>query len=382
VTDPFRRLKTKWVAGRGSKLDLEISGEFDRGQRVAYHFRVAYDPKWARYRFFLDADVWKLTFEGLEPINMMMAGALASRPERVRWTHSVWEDPDGRLKRFVHSNALCMATDYASGGAGEWRSKNAPYHGAWIAYAANKTFNPAMLIHETSAPVYFATCSQLFDEHIIWQKAGLDQLDEGFFHFRMRTELVNLDSKLARRLLDRATDPPRPKRWRYAKIALPLRMDEVNSFEKSLDPWQPEDCPILVVDAANSGEPICWDTTVGHGGGCSIRIEGTGPTRWTALYPTGAVCDVEPHTRYRLSAWVKTRNVDRFARIELATYEYTYDSVIDCAASAKLAGSRDWTLLQVELDTGDEAYVMPRFAIYGSGTAWFDDVKLERIAGV
>lgn len=380
VPEPFRRLKTKWIASRGAKLDLEISGEFDKGQRVTYHFRVAYDPKWARYRFFLDVDVWKLSYEGLEPINMMMAGALASRPERVRWTHSVWEDPNGKLKRFVHSNALFMATDYASGGGGEWRSKNAPYQGAWIAYAANKKFNPAVLIHDTSAPVFFATCSQLFDEHIIWQKAGLDQLDEGYFRFSMRTELVNLDHKLANDFLQRAGDPPRPKRWRFHKVALPFHMDRINSFEKPVDPWAPEDCAILMVDPPSSHEPVCWDNEVAHTGSHSIRLEGRVAHGWTTLVPLGAVCDVEPHARYRLSAWVKTKNVDRFARIELATYEYTYNNTIDSAFSTKLTGDCNWTRLNVELNTEDGAYVMPKFALYSTGTAWFDDVKLERIA--
>lgn len=378
VRDPFGRLKTKWIAARGTKLDLEISGEFDRGQRASYHFRVVYDPHWARYRYFFDADVWKLTFEGLEPINMMMAGALASRPERVRWTHSVWEDPNGRLKRLVHSNALFMTTDFASNGNGEWRSKNAPYHGAWMAYAANPVFNPAVLIHETNAPIYFATCSQLFDEHIIWQKAGLDQLDDGYFHFSMRTELVNLDCKLATDLLQRAVDPPRPKRWRFHQVALPLHMDRVNTFEKPVDPWAPQDCAILAVDEPDAG-PICWDRRVGHTGTHSIRIEGQSDTKWEIAFPVGAVCDVEPHSRYRLRAWVKTRNVSRIARIELATYEYGYQNVIDSARSAELTGTRDWTLLETVLDTGNEAYVMPRFALYGRGTAWFDDVTLEKI---
>jgi hypothetical protein len=380
ISDSFDRLKLKWIASSGNKLDLEISGTFAKGQRVNYHFRVAYDPKWARYRYFFDADIWKLSCQGLEPINLMMAGALVSRPEKVRWTHSIWEDPTGKLKRLVHSNALFGATDYNSNGGGEWRCKNAPDHGAWIAYAANKAFNPALLIHETSAPVYFATCSQLFDEHICWQQAGLDQLDQGFFRFSMRTELVNLSHKLADDFLKHAADPPRPKKWRFQKVALPFRMDKINSFEKPLDPWEPEDCPILMVDPPSSGEPICWDNKVGHSDAHSIRLEGSRDNTWTELFPWGAVCDVEPHTRYRLSAWVKTKNIDRCARIGIASYEYTEANVMDVANSEKLSGSRDWTLLRVELDSGDEAYMLPRFALYGTGTAWFDDVKLERIS--
>lgn len=379
VTDPFGRLRENWVSGKGAALDLEIAGTFDRGQRAVCHFRVVYDPRWARYRFFLDVDVWKLTYEGFEPINMMMAGALVSRPERVRWTHSLWEDPDGRLKRLVHSNALFSATDYASHGNGEWRSKNAPVHGAWIAYAANLAFNPALLIHASSAPVFFATCSQLFDEHVIWQKAGLDQLDEGFFRFSIRTELVNLDAGLAASWLEQAGDPPHPKAWREPMLALPCHMSRTNGFGKPLDPWQPETCPIFVVPPAASGAPACWDNAVGHGDKRSLRLEGRVWHRWTRLSPGGAVCDVEPHARYRLSAWVKTRGVERFARLDLFSYEYAYDNVIETAHSAHVDGSRDWSLLQVELDTGEEAYVMPQLSLYGVGTAWFDDLTLERV---
>jgi len=30
----------------------------------------------------------------------------------------------------------------------------------------------------------------------------------------------------------------------------------------------------------------------------------------------------------------------------------------------------------VELDSGDEAYLMPKLVLYGPGVAWFDDVEL------
>lgn len=377
VADPYGRLRMQWLKNRGNELELEISGQFEKGQRIVYHFRVKYEPQWARYRYFFDADAWKLTIAGMEPINMMMAGALASRPEKRRWTHSIWEDANGQLRRLVHSNALFSCTDYAHP-TGEWRSRNAPFHGAWVAYAAHPIFNPAMLIHQTSAPIYLGTCSQLFDEHIVWHRAGLDDLDEGYFHFAIRTELVNLPPGLARDFLERAVDPPRPKQWRLNKVALAFRLDEINSFETPVDPWLPEDCPILVMDAAES-EPIRWVNDQAHSGRHSIRFEGRRHNKWTTLFPGGAVCDVEPHARYRFSAWVKTRNVARFARLELNGCEYYYHNLIDVAQSSKLSGDCEWTLLQVELDTQDEAYVLPCFKLYGTGTAWFDDAKLERV---
>jgi hypothetical protein len=84
-------------------------------------------------------------------------------------------------------------------------------------------------------------------------------------------------------------------------------------------------------------------------------------------------------SRYRFSAWVKTDQVERFARLDLYSYEYTYQNILDFASSAKLSGSQGWTQLSVELDTGDEVYVMPQLFLYGPGTAWFTDLRLEKI---
>lgn len=375
VPDPLACVRWKWIRPSGKELHLRIAGTLREGQRIEYNVRIAYDPQWARYRFFLDADVWKRTRTGLEPINMMLAGALASRPEQRRWTHSIWEDAQGKLKRLVHSNTLFSVTDFVNS---EWRTKNGPHPRSWIGYAAHPEFNPAMLVHHTNAPVCFATCSQLFDEHLIWHSAGLDDLDNGFFHFVMRTELINLPSRLASSFLKQAEDPPRPRKWRRAEIALPFHMNAVNSFEKPVDPWQPEECPILVLSKAKDA-PIQWVQGEAHTGRHSLRFEARRPHDRRGLFPVGAVCNVERNARYRLSAWVKTRDVERFARLELVSYEYTYDNVLDVHQSPKLNGTEGWTCLAVEMDTGEAAYLMPRLMLYGPGTAWFDDVKLERV---
>ncbi|MBI2193574.1 MAG: hypothetical protein HYU36_16480 [Planctomycetes bacterium] len=375
VADPVGHLRPEWVKGQGAELELMLSGVYGQGQRAQFRFRAIYDSAWARYRYFFDADVWKLSPSGMEPWNMMMAGALHSRSEKRRWTHSIWEGADGKLRRLVHSNALFDCTDYASA---DWRSKNGPDRGAWIAYGVDSVFNPAVLVHRSSVPVRFATCSQLFDEHILWQQAGLEHLDEGYFHFELATELVSLDAALAAELLERASDPPRPRQWRYRRIALPFRMDEVNSFESAVDPWRPEECPILTVDE-EAGRPIRWVSGMAHSGSRSLQFEGRNPTGWTVLTPGGAVCNIDPGARYRFSAWVRTKDVERFARLELQSVEYSYSNVIDGAYSRMLGATNDWTLLSVELDSGDEAYLVPRMALYGTGLAWFDDVKLERI---
>jgi hypothetical protein len=72
--------------------------------------------------------------------------------------------------------------------------------------------------------------------------------------------------------------------------------------------------------------------------------------------------------------------VERFARLEVFTYEYTYENMIDMAQSPKVSGTRDWTHVSVVLDTGESAYVMPQLVLYDIGTAWFDDLKLEKLS--
>jgi len=376
VDSPSTCLKWQWVKKSGTRLEARITGTFADGERIQWVFGLRYDPAWARYRYTIDIDAWKREAVGMEPLNMMLAGALTARAENRRWTHSVWEDPNGTLRRVVHSNALFHGTDYEDA---TWRTRNAPYRGAWVAYAAHKSFNPAMLIHQNNVPMRLAICSQLFDEHVIWNTAGIENVDEdGLFHFQMRAEFVNLKPTLARTLLRKAIDPVQPKLWRLDMVVLPFYMDRVNAFEQEADAWQAEDCPVLGL-SRDKAAPIQWVTDASHSGRRSIRIQARGIAERQELHPVGAVCNVRPHHRYRLTGWIKTRGVDRFARLELAAYEYQFVNTIDMACTAPVAGTKGWTQVAVELDSGDEAYLMPRLVLYGPGTAWFDDVQLTEV---
>jgi hypothetical protein len=156
-------------------------------------------------------------------------------------------------------------------------------------------------------------------------------------------------------------------------------MGVVNSFEKEVDPWAAEDCPILCLPEDQVEKGIEW-ARIGHTGKRSVQLTGDAGTKRREIYPTGAVCRVKLHTRYRLSGWIKTEKVERFARLELSAIEYSFSNVIDAAFSPMVSGSRNWTRVAVELNSGDEAYLMPRFILYGPGRAWFDDVCLEEIA--
>ncbi len=375
--DPDQMISWKWTKKAGAELEAEITGSFGE-DRVRWIVRVWYDPAWARYRYEWTIDAWMLEHDGWEPFNMMLAGALCCCCEDRRWTHSIWEGCDGKLKRFVHSNALFGVTDYGDQ-YGHWRTRNIPYQGGWVAYAAHDSFNPGVLIRENNVPMKLATCSQLFDEHVIWNTAGTENLDEyGLFHFHVVCEFVNIGGALAKQLLKKAEDPVKPKQWRRQMVALAFHMGVENDFETPVDPWEPEDCPIFHLPLAPEG-PVVWAEDEAHSGRRSVRLTNRIINDRTELFPVGAVCNVKSHTRYRLSGWIKTRGVDRFARLELASFEYGYTNLIDQAASANVKGTRDWTYVEVILDSDESAYLMPILRLYGPGVAWFDDLKLEEI---
>ncbi len=378
--DLEKAIKWKWKKSGGAELEAEVRFDGPEGEFGVWNIRLIYDPQWARYRYLVEVHARKMDNDGMEGFNLMTAGALASCEKKRRWTHSIWENADGKLRRIVHSNALFMATDYGGyrNGGGPWRGRHLSYPQGWVGYAAHKSFNPAIMVHRTNIPIWIATCSQLFDEHICWNAAGQDNLGkDGYFHYEMSLEIVNLDAKLAKRFLGSAEDPVKPTKWHNSSVTLPFHPGVLNSFEKAVDPWAPEDCPIIEIpkDSRN----IFWDSGCAHSGKRSIKLVGDVANRKVKLFPCGAVFDVEPYSFYRFSCWVRTKKVERFARLELFSFEYGYTNIIDIAQSEQISGTKGWTLLQVELNTEEESYVMPQFVLHGLGTAWFDDARLEKV---
>ncbi len=374
-------LEWTWLKKRGAELRVRVAGAFDRGEGASWILRVDYDPTGARYRYIWDIEAWTLDPDEFEGFNLMAPGALEDRTENRRWTHSLWESAEGGLRRIVHSNVLFQATDYGlawrggDGDAGPLRTRHAPYPRAWVGYAANETFNPAVLIHATNGPLLFATCSQLFDEHILWARAGQDQLDaKGYFHRRMRTELVNLPHKTAKSLLAKALDPVRLSKWRRRRAALPFHLDRVNSFSREAKVWAPEDCPLFIIpEEAERG--IFWDRSVGRRDSRSIRLESDGARR--EIFPVGAVCKFPPGTRCRLEGWIRTRNARGAARLELAVFEYSYGNIHARGLSPAVKGTQPWTRVVAEVDLGEFACVLPTLVLEGPGIAWFDDLQLS-----
>jgi alpha-N-arabinofuranosidase len=121
----------------------------------------------------------------------------------------------------------------------------------------------------------------------------------------------------------------------------------------------------------------CPDS-VAHRGRRSVSIDAPQPNDawWSQTVA------VQPHTLYRLSGWIKTANVAHSTEIVdaganlgfLGTWEH----------SPGVFGTAGWTNVWVSINSGDsdELTVAARLGYWAgttSGTAWFDDIRLERV---
>ncbi|MHC4105641.1 MAG: beta-L-arabinofuranosidase domain-containing protein, partial [Planctomycetota bacterium] len=89
---------------------------------------------------------------------------------------------------------------------------------------------------------------------------------------------------------------------------------------------------------------------------------------------------VKPHSKYRLSAWIKTESLvagsSKGALLNLHN--------IQPLQTPAVSGTKDWTKVELEFDTSDNAAVQINCLFGGwglaTGKAWFDDVNLELLS--
>jgi alpha-N-arabinofuranosidase len=125
------------------------------------------------------------------------------------------------------------------------------------------------------------------------------------------------------------------------------------------------------------GDAVFAVESTGHSGARSISVssEKGADASWLAVVP------IRPYSRYRLSGWVKTENLvagtGRGAQINVNGEE--------AWRTAPLAGTQDWTRVEVEFDAAanDALEVTCLFGGWGraTGKAWFDDIELVRLSG-
>lgn len=132
--------------------------------------------------------------------------------------------------------------------------------------------------------------------------------------------------------------------------------------------------------APNKTVNVMLDPTTYHEGSKSILFDAFATSRVSV---NQSVTTVTAGKSYRLKVWVKTDNVTG-AGAYFRTQYYNTSKVGDGPASAKLLGTKDWTLQQVfmTIPTGVTKLVIEPFLETGKGKVWFDDISLEEYDGI
>ena len=127
------------------------------------------------------------------------------------------------------------------------------------------------------------------------------------------------------------------------------------------------------------GQGAFSHANVGHTGNRSVELssEQGGDVSWTATVR------VEPFTRYRLTGWIKTENVQPVEGGRGALFNL-HD--MQGVATKAVTGTADWTEVQAEFETAEQASVQLNCLLGGwgraTGKAWYDDLTLTALSQV
>jgi rhomboid protease GluP len=125
-----------------------------------------------------------------------------------------------------------------------------------------------------------------------------------------------------------------------------------------------------------------FDTAVAHEGRQALRV--------TATAPTDTVCyqevQLKPGSWYRSTGWVRTRGLDPRGAPVYGTFHVHARGVNDFIAKGlNHRGDTEWTKVSLSFQARGDG--LTRIVVYfvgfgqGTGTAWFDDLKLVEISG-
>ena len=331
-----------------------------------------------------------------EYTNFLPRGAVDDRPESGRYPYILWQHPSGRIIRQNHNNIGARAL-----GAMDYHDRRRLATDGFIGFFGEPDRNAAIELLESVPGSNSGTCPNMLDEHICWLPLDVEsppRQTDGTYLNRAVFNLVSVPPAVSDALNGRAemldlvvdrVDPVMAERQAWCEAEFPhrtgepkhlrfcpIRFGEVADFETVLDPaaiFRGEVFPYPIDPDA----PIAVVADCAHSGRCSLRVRVDGHPQH--VEPTGCSFHVNEGQRYRLSAWVKTELKDGEAALSAVEYLYSPGSGTTPHIATPLQGTHAWQRLAVEFVPGENAHVvMVRFQVTGHGTAWFDDVLLEK----
>ncbi|MFC1599365.1 carbohydrate binding domain-containing protein [Candidatus Omnitrophota bacterium] len=124
------------------------------------------------------------------------------------------------------------------------------------------------------------------------------------------------------------------------------------------------------------------DSQLAHSGNKSLKIQGGPDAGWGSIgvgvkSKLGFV--LKPGYQYKLSAWIKTQNVEDSAFVRIKVTSQSGGD--DYFGTEGVYGTEKWKYVEVEFSPREENSVQYLAAqLVGKGTAWFDDIRLEVLA--
>ena len=134
-------------------------------------------------------------------------------------------------------------------------------------------------------------------------------------------------------------------------------------------------------DAVDDQHLLTWTDERPHGGKRCVKATAAAgaPATWVTAGQRGLA--VLPNRRYRLTVWVRGQDVA--GKVGGYTHVATTDEPLKLnTVQSAGEGTFDWRQLTVDFTTPPDAVSLDHGTVlYGTGTAWFDDCRLECLDG-
>jgi hypothetical protein len=311
-------------------------------------------------------------------------------PSGKKWQHTVWTGPDGNLWKMPHSPALA----YGVCSLDEERCKSIAPRG-FLGWGVEEDFNLVVLFEHASVPVVSSTCDMWFDEHLTFEKPGMEYLAGGpAAEVEVTFRLLNAPAAAMRAAVEQAKSLSFTKDEIEARSGPAFIFGQVNDMDVPMDPHVPqagqfwrvtdikpaqlelEDFERRGAAKLDPARHVAWVNNCGHSGKRSIRLRGM-PMRILRLAPGGHSVHAKPNTTYRFEGWIKTRGAE--GRLWIGTTWYSMAQCQDEKQSPSVAADTDWMKVKVQITTKDYPYILCRLVVEGDGEAWFDDLRCDEV---
>jgi len=245
----------------GDCLEFKTEQIHEGDYRGTTEYRLVWDQRLG-YALYCTSHFVMSEPKEIEFSNLLAGGVAESRDDHKRWQKTVrGRLPDGRISFVYHNPANIPVDEVQSGG--------------FVGFATEDEMNPLVEMIDTSGPVFFATCSEWYDQHIV-MKAPRAKEGDRLYHLRARYRLLSVPGPVARELEAVAVD-----RYKAAGDShlTGFLQNAVNDFETAVPHGRMYNGPIWQHIGASEGPA--------HSGKRSIAVGGPGPGRVKAASPIG-----------------------------------------------------------------------------------------------